>query len=418
MTKDTFFKAKANFNLLLISCNRKWQEKYQIDLMRKDKRLYIIFSITLVAVMGVASLTPALPKIAETLHITKVQVGLLISAFTFPGIFLAPIAGILADRWGRKKVLIPSLFIFAIAGSTAFFIHSFHVLVLLRIFQGVGASALGSLNVTLIGDFFKGKDRPKVMGYNASVLSLATGFFPLIGGMLAGIAWYYPFLLPIFAIPVGLIVIFFLEEPEFEKTPNLKVYLKAISKSIQRKEVIATFALSVLTFLILYGAILTYIPFLLSQNFKLSAPKIGIALSLSSLSTAAVASQVGKLTNRFGSITLLKSAFILYTITMLMVPYIHSFYFFIIPLLLFGSAQALNIPSLQTLLANLAPDEQRGLFMSINGMVLRLGQTLGPLVIGLGFAIGGFEGAYFLAASIAVACLIVIYTSFHTNISN
>jgi MFS family permease len=66
--------------------------------------------------MGVASLTPAFPKIAQELQLNKTQVGLLISVFTLPGIFLTPIAGILADRIGRKKVLIPSLLIFAFIG--------------------------------------------------------------------------------------------------------------------------------------------------------------------------------------------------------------------------------------------------------------------------------------------------------------
>ena len=81
-----------------------------------DRRLFVIFSITLVGVMGVASLTPALPKISQAFDLNKSEVALLISAFTFPGIFLTPFAGVLADRLGRKTVLIPSLFIFGLAG--------------------------------------------------------------------------------------------------------------------------------------------------------------------------------------------------------------------------------------------------------------------------------------------------------------
>ncbi len=69
-----------------------------LNKMLKDKRIYVIFSITLIAVMGVASLTPAFPKISVALKINKTEVALLISAFTFPGIFLAPLTGIIADR--------------------------------------------------------------------------------------------------------------------------------------------------------------------------------------------------------------------------------------------------------------------------------------------------------------------------------
>lgn len=387
-----------------------------INRMLKDKRIYVIFNITLIAVMGVASLTPAFPKISVALNISKTEVALLISVFTFPGIFLTPFTGVIADRWGRKRVLVPSLFLFAVAGSAGFFIHDFHSLIILRTLQGVGAASLGSLNVTLIGDFFKGKERPRAMGYNASVLSMATALYPLIGGFMAGFAWYYPFLLPILAIPVGLVVIFRLDEPEFVKAPNFLHYLKAVSKSIFRQEVLAIFILSILTFIILYGAILTYIPFLLSQNFNLTAPKIGVFLSLSSLTTAIVASQVGKLTQRFGSLNLMKAAFIFYFITAMIIPYISSIYIFIVPILLFGSAQALNIPSLQTVLSNLAPDEQRGVFMSINGMVLRIGQTLGPIVIGIGYTFGAFKGAYYLAGVMALSGLVVLFTLLQNRI--
>lgn len=381
----------------------------------KDRKLYVIFSITLIAVMGVASITPALPTIAETLDLSKTQIGFLISAFTFPGIFLTPIAGILADRLGRKTVLVPSLFIFALAGFAIFYVHNFHYILLLRVIQGIGAAALGSLNTTLIGDFFKAKQLPEAMGYNASVLSLSTAFYPLIGGILAGFAWYYPFAMPLLAIPVGLLVIFGIKEPKIEKPANFTQYLKDISSSILKKEVIAIFILGTLTFIILYGAFLTYIPFLLNQKFDLTAPQIGMLITTSSITTAIVATQTGKLTWKFGSVFLLKIAFALYFFVNVLIPNIENMYIFLIPILIFGTAQALNLPSLQTTLAKLAPDNQRGAFMSLNGMVIRVGQTLGPMIIGIGYSISDLKGAYYLGAFMALLGLVVLFTMMSRN---
>lgn len=383
-----------------------------IELLR-DKRLYVIFSITLIAVMGVASITPALPKISHTLNLNKSQIALLISAFTFPGIFITPVTGILADRWGRKMVLTPSLFIFGISGFSIFFVHDFHYIIILRVIQGVGAASLSSINTTLIADYFKGKQRPEAMGYNASVLSLSTATYPLLGGVLAGMAWYYPFIMPLLAIPVGLFVIYGIEEPQIAQNSSFKTYLKDISISVFRKEVIAIFILSILTFIILYGALLTYLPFLLDQTFNFKAPQIGIVFFISSLATAIFATQVGNLTIRFGSISILKTAFVLYLIVMLFIPIISNIYLFIIPIILFGIAQALNIPSLQTVMANLAPEDQRGAFLSLNGMVLRLGQTLGPLIIGIGYSIGGLNGSYLAGAAIAFMGIIVLFIFFN-----
>lgn len=381
----------------------------------RDRKLYIIFGITLIAVMGVASITPALPQIAKTLNLTNSQIGLLISAFTFPGIFLTPLAGILADQWGRKIIIVPSLFIFAAAGFGIFFVHNFHYIIVLRVLQGIGAASLGSINTTLIGDFFKGKQLPQAMGYNASVLSLSTASYPLIGGALASIAWFYPFVMPLLAVPVGLFVILGIEEPEIEKVTSFKKYLKEISKGIMQKEIIGIFILGTLTFIILYGAFLTYLPFLLNHRFDFSSAKIGIFISLSSITTAIVSAQVGKLSWKYGSLSLLKIAFVLYFIVTVLMPNIFDIYVIILPIVLFGTAQALNIPSLQTILAKLASDKHRGAFMSLNGMVIRLGQTLAPMIIGLGYSFDGLEGAYYLSAFVAALGFLVTITMLNKN---
>jgi len=376
---------------------------------KSDRRLYVIFGVTLVMVMGVASLTPAFPKIARELNLSETQVALLISVFTLPGIFLAPVAGILGDRLGRKTVLVPSLFLFAIAGFACFFSRNIYLLLLFRFIQGVGASSLGALNMALIADFYSGRNRGTAMGYNASVLSLGTASYPFIGGLLAGMAWYAPFVLPLAAIPVALGLIFFIDEPETQQNQSFAEYLQNAWQSIRQKEVIGLFLISIFTFVILFGAFLSYFPFLLNQKFSLSAPQIGFVFSLSSISTAITAAQLGKLLKRFSEVFLIKIAFILYLVVSILIPNLSNLYILLIPVILFGIAQGINIPSLQTLLANLAPDNQRAIFLSINAMVLRIGQTAGPVFIGLGFAATGIEGAFYLAGLVAILTFISIF---------
>lgn len=374
----------------------------------KDKNLHIIFGITLIAVLGVASITPAFPKVARSLHLTETEVAYLISVFTLPGIFLAPIGGIMADRYGRKTILIPSLFLFGLAGFACFFTRNLYWLLVFRFLQGVGGSTLGTLNVTLIGDFFKGKQRAEAMGYNASVLSVGTAVYPFVGGMLAVLGWNFPFLLPLLAIPVGLWAMAKLKPVELHQLAGIREYFSAAFKSIIKKEVLGLLSLSVLTFIILYGAFLSFLPFMFDKKLGLNSFQIGLMLSLSSFSTAFTSAQLGKLVRRFSEVDLLKVAYVLYFISILSVPFIDTVWIFLVPVIIFGVAQGLNIPGLQTLLIHLAPEKQRAVFMSANGMVLRLGQTLGPLVIGLGLVAFGINGAFYLAASITILMFVIV----------
>ncbi len=66
-----------------------------------------------------------------------------------------------------------------------------------------------------------------------------------------------------------------------------------------------------------------------------------------------------------------------------MIPFVPNLWTLIIPIIIFGVAHGINILTIQTRLAGLAPMEYRAAFMSINGIVIRLGQTLGPLLIGI-----------------------------------
>lgn len=166
------------------------------SLLLRDRNLHIIFSVTLMAVMGVASLTPAFPKIIKELNISPRDIGLLITVFTVPGVFLTPILGVLADRFGRKRVLAPSLFLFALAGGACALTKDFPLLLLLRFLQGIGAAALPAINVALIGDLYTGRERDAAMGYNTSVLSLGVASYPALGGLLAAAGWQYPFTSP------------------------------------------------------------------------------------------------------------------------------------------------------------------------------------------------------------------------------
>jgi hypothetical protein len=130
--------------------------------------------VTLMAVLGSSSVSPAFPKVVAELGISPGQVGLLITVFTLPGVFLTPVSGVLSDKFGRKTVLIPSLLLFGVAGGACALARDFELLLGLRVLQGVGAAALGATNVTLIGDLFAGRERTAALGYNSSVLSAGT----------------------------------------------------------------------------------------------------------------------------------------------------------------------------------------------------------------------------------------------------
>jgi ACDE family multidrug resistance protein len=198
-----------------------------------------------------------------------------------------------------------------------------------------------------------------------------------------------------------------LENPEPKQKQGLRRYFQEAWESIKHPQAIGLFALTLMTFAIIYGAYLTYLPFMMEDAFHASPLVIGIAMSGMSLTTALTSTQLGRLTKLCSERTLLQAACGLYAAALFAIPLTPSLWLLGVPAILFGLAQGLSIPNLQTLLAGLAPLEHRGAFMSVNGVILRLGQTVGPPLMGLTFGVWGIEGAFYTAAAIAAAMFVL-----------
>lgn len=373
-----------------------------------NTNLQIIFTVTLIAVMGVSSITPAFPTIARALNLTSKEVNLLIVVFTIPGIFLSPILGIMADRFGRKRVLVPSILIFSTCGTLCAFINDFNTILILRFFQGTGAASLSSLNQTIIGDVFPGRERITAMGYNSSVLSLGTMLYPSIGGALALLGWNYPFLLSMAGFPVAFFVAARLNSPEPEKMGKIGYYLSSSIKLMMKREMLALYFGTLTGFILLYGVMLAFFPYYLSDNFQATPFQIGLITSSASIGSIIGAFNMGRLSRNFSSKKLLIAAFFLYILSLILSSIADNMIFFIIPVFIYGFANGILMPNIQTRISIIAPAEYRGAFMSINSTVLRLGQTIGPFLSGIILFNQGSKGVFIWGIIFALLTSIIL----------
>jgi MFS family permease len=373
-----------------------------------DKNLLIIFGVTLTAVLGVSSLMPILPELPAAFGVSRAAVALVVTAFTLPGVLLAPVSGVLADRYGRKIVLVAALLIFSVFGSACAFADDIWTLAALRTMQGAGAAPLGILNMTLVGDLFSGLDRAKAMGYTSSILAIGAAAFPALGGLLSLLGWRAVFLLPSVAAPLALLVFLFLDEPARGESEPFMNYLKNTAKTLCGRKALGLFAITLLTFMILYGCYVTYLPVLLRVKLHASSLTIGAVVSAASAFTAIAASQSGRLNTLFSPIALMCAAFVFYAASLALLPHAASPWLSILAVTLFGLGQGLNIPNLMGMLTGLAPVSKRAAVMAINGSLLRMGQTLGPLFMGVVYAGLGLNLVFYAGAALVAAMFIVL----------
>ncbi len=380
------------------------------DSILRNPNLLIIFCITLTSIMGISSITPVLPMMSQVFMVSASQIAWLITIFTLPGIILTPVLGMLADLIGRKKVLVPSLLLFSVAGFACTFAQSYEQLLLFRFIQGIGVAALGALNLTMIGDLFSGNRRATAMGYNSAVLSFGATLYPAIGGGLAIFGWYFPFYLPLLALPVALLVLVKLETVVPASLESKTAYLNTLKQNLLNKQVLLLFVATLISFLILYGPILTIIPFFMTDNFTESPLKIGIGLGFVAVGNGLASASMGRLAARFKEQNLLKFSFAAYSVLFLIMPFSVSFEMLVFMLGVFGLCQGINLPVIITLVLTYTTTESRAAVMSVNAMVLQIAQTTAPLIVTFILAASGYLTVYVASAVLAlIAGIMVIF---------
>lgn len=368
----------------------------------RDRNFQIVCAASLIFMTMTVMVAPAFPTMVRALGVSEQSIGLLITVCTLPNFIFTPLAGMMADRLGRKRVIVSSLFLFGIFGGVCFLAPDFKTLLILRALQGVGGAPLMSVPATIIGDVFSGQKRTEAMGLLTTAMYVGYIIYPLMGGALANLAWEYAFLPFLTAIPVGILALRYLRCPEPDSQQNLKDYLGNALHYLRSLKALWLFSVTVITFILLYGAYLTYFSLFLGDYFHASPFTIGLFISTIGVCTAGVSAQLGRFSKRFSLVSLIITAFVTYAFAMALIPVAPNLWFCLLPTTLFGIAHGLNLPSQRIIAAEIAPLEHRAFFMAMQSTMMPLGMTIGPPIMGLAFTFADLDVVFLMAALIAL----------------
>ncbi|ETN93039.1 Metal-tetracycline/H(+) antiporter [Gammaproteobacteria bacterium MOLA455] len=178
----------------------------------------ILVLASIMPAMAIISLVPVMPLLGREFAGVSGSAALVPIALTIPALCVAvfsPLAGWLSDRIGRKMLLFFALLGYAVIGLIPFFLTDLMQIVGARFALGVCEAVIMTVATALLGDYFKGAAREKWIGIQIGVVSLSAIFLIGIGGALGeAIGSRGPFLLYLLAIPIALLVLWKLFEPE------------------------------------------------------------------------------------------------------------------------------------------------------------------------------------------------------------
>jgi len=127
---------------------------------------------------------PSFPEIGDTLGASQLQVQQTLSAYLIPFAAMALWHGAISDAFGRRRVILWALALFAIASAGCAFATRIEHLWLLRAAQGISAGAGIVIGRAIVRDLYDGAAAQRLMSHVAITFALAPAIAPVIGGWL------------------------------------------------------------------------------------------------------------------------------------------------------------------------------------------------------------------------------------------
>jgi predicted MFS family arabinose efflux permease len=348
----------------------------------KKKSLSIVYAASVALMMGVNFIQPALPALTEPFQVSDAALSWIMTVFTAPAIFLSPIFGVIADLYGRRLLLAGGLVVFGIFGTAMAFAPSFGWLLILRTLQGVGFSAVIPLTIVLIGDLLEGDKEIGGQGLKVFLDRIGYLIFPPLGGLLATIAWFWPFLFYALAIPVGLAAYLWMPETKGKNNEGTLTYLGDMLRLTRHPRLLVAFSAGFLRFFLDYG-FLTYFPLFLVRTHGISTATAGLLYVFFSAGAMITSSQAGRIAARRDKTHLLFWAFVVSGAALIMVPFVPGVGLVGCALFFYGLANGVISPMQKSLLTQNAPTELRGGIVSFDRLIQQVSKTTSTAVVGL-----------------------------------
>lgn len=351
-------------------------------------------------------IAPAIPDILDDLGVSTGQAGLLVGAATLPGVAVAPVIGLLADRYGRRELLVPCLVLFGVSGGVAAFAPTFSTLLACRLLQGVGSAGLINLAVVVIADHWRGPDRARVIGQNSAVLTVSLAVLPPLGGALTDLGGWRATFAPYWVGLVTAAGVAIVLGPSPRRQVRIGQQVREALGYLRSARVLAAMGSGSMLFVLIYGLMLTALPLYLDDGFGLGATSRGVVIGLPALTSTVAALSLGRLTTRFGARRLILIASAVLAVAFSVIAGAPVLGVLVAGALLYGLGEGAAIPSLQSIVAGAAPATSRGTVVAVWVGGVRAGQTAGPVLAGVALAELGAMGTFSAGAGLALALLV------------
>ncbi|MEL6459569.1 MAG: MFS transporter [Cyanobacteria bacterium J06621_15] len=373
-----------------------------------QKNLLVLFAAGLSFWASLASLLPTLPLYIEDIGATKQQIGFVMGSFAIGLLLFRPLLGQLADKRGRKIVLIIGLLSAAIAPIGYNFVQSVSLLVVIRAFHGISIAAFSTAFLALVADIAPVENRGELIGYMSLVNPIGMAVGPAIGGYLMEIYGYTAlFLLSTILACFGLLFSLPIINPIVEVQEQVinsdsSFWLKLLAPRIRIPAIL----------LLIIGLTLGNLHTFVALFIKSVEANLNPGLFYTVVAIASFCSRLfsGRASDKFGQGLFITLSLICYTLAMLILLNANSSVEFLLAAMVQGIGGGTLIPMISAMITDRSYSHERGRTFSLCMIGFDIGVAVaGPVFGGIAQQIG-YRNIFGLNSGITLIAIIIFVT--------
>ncbi|MEM7553782.1 MAG: MFS transporter [Cyanobacteria bacterium P01_A01_bin.84] len=378
--------------------------------------LLILFVAGLLFWSSMASLLATLPLYVKYIGASKQEIGIVMGSFAIGLLSFRSLLGRLADKRGRKIVLLIGTGVVSIAPLLYLGVSSVPLLMAVRAFHGISIAAFSTAYAALVADLAPVENRGEVIGYMSLVTSLGVAIGPAVGSYIQEGFGYSP----LFIVSSGLGFASMLCTAKIVNPPlDSHTEIKALKEKFWRSLVsprVRTLAVILLLIGLTFGTMRNFIPLFIKETEINLSP--GLFYTASAIASFNVRLLVGRAGDRYGRGLFVTISLVFYTIAMFSIWSAHNPQTFLIAGAIEGAGLGTLIPMMSAIIADRASGKDRGKMFSLCMTGFDLGIAIAGPVVGTIAEEIGYRNIFACAASLAFLAIIIFLTFSSKDLSH
>ena len=358
-----------------------------------DRGLFRIAAVVGVAELGFATIIPLLPLyLKEHLGASATLVGVVVATFAAVETVFKTTWGSLADRIGRRPVIVGGLFLSSIAPVLMTVLRSPGLFVPLRLIDGMGSAALWPVAAAAMADRTQGAQRATAMGalnmFFLSGLALGPSLGLFVSGFLGGYVWGFYLASALLLAAGGLAMLVFRDEKPHHQTLHreaTRAWAIGFVRSVRQSPLLLSMLLIAFVQMVGVGLLAPILVIYAHEVVQLSDQLIGALFLAMVLAVAAASVPCGRMADRVGRPRMVIWGMVMASLGMWLMPFAGRGNMLILgaAALLLGASYATSSPAWLALMSEAAPRGSTGMVMGASETAQGAGLVIGPLLGGV-----------------------------------